>query len=136
MILLVLILTTFKHKQRLFCVAMPILEIGLNHTECCTDLDKQSNMIILGLILITFKSSSIFGGSCGSIENWLEPKTKTKFSFPKSVKCSVSSHNNQVKHLQIPDTHCSHKNEEYYFEKASSAFTTVHNINELESMIT
>jgi len=82
MILLALILTTFEQKQRLFWVAMPILEIGLNHTECCTDLDKQSKMIILGLILTTFKSSSVFGGSWGSIENWLEPKTKTKFTFP------------------------------------------------------
>jgi hypothetical protein len=31
---------------------------------------------ILGLILDTFEFSSIFGGSWGSIENWLEPKTK------------------------------------------------------------
>jgi len=33
-------------------------------------------MIILGLIFTIFKSSIIFGGSWGSIENWLEPKTK------------------------------------------------------------
>jgi len=31
-------------------------------------------MIILGSILTTFESSSIFGGSWGSIENWLKPK--------------------------------------------------------------
>jgi hypothetical protein len=31
-------------------------------------------MIIFGSILTTFESSSIFGGSWGSIENWLEPK--------------------------------------------------------------
>ncbi len=30
----------------------------------------------LGLILTTFESSSIFGGSWGSIENWLESKTE------------------------------------------------------------
>jgi len=45
-------------------------------------------MIIFGSILITFESSSIFGGSWGSIENWLEPKIKLattigKFSLPK-----------------------------------------------------
>jgi len=33
-------------------------------------------MIIFGSILTTFESSRIFGGSWGSIENWLEPKTK------------------------------------------------------------
>jgi hypothetical protein len=33
-------------------------------------------MIIFGLILTTFESSSIFGGSWGSIENWLEPQTE------------------------------------------------------------
>jgi len=31
-------------------------------------------MIIFGLILTPFESSSIFGGSWGCIENWLEPK--------------------------------------------------------------
>jgi len=31
-------------------------------------------MFIFGLILMTFELSSIFGGSWGSIENWLEPK--------------------------------------------------------------
>jgi len=31
-------------------------------------------MIILGSILTTFESSSIFEGSWGSIKNWLEPK--------------------------------------------------------------
>jgi len=33
-------------------------------------------MIIFGLLLTTFQSSSIFEGSWGSIENWLEPETK------------------------------------------------------------
>jgi len=33
-------------------------------------------MIIFGSILSTFELSSIFGGSWGSIENWLEPKIK------------------------------------------------------------
>jgi len=33
-------------------------------------------MIIFGLNLITLESSSIFGGSLGSIENWLEPNTE------------------------------------------------------------
>ncbi len=31
-------------------------------------------MIIFGSILTTFDLSSIFGGSWGSIVNWLEPK--------------------------------------------------------------
>jgi hypothetical protein len=33
-------------------------------------------MIIFGLILTTYDSSSIFGGSWGSTEDWLEPKTE------------------------------------------------------------
>jgi len=33
-------------------------------------------MIIFGWILTTFESSNIFGGSWGSIKNWLEPKTE------------------------------------------------------------
>jgi len=33
-------------------------------------------MIIFVWILATFESLNIFGGSWGSIENWLEPKTK------------------------------------------------------------
>jgi len=33
-------------------------------------------MIILGSKLTTFESSSVFGGSWDSIENWLEPKTE------------------------------------------------------------
>jgi len=43
-------------------------------TECVTDLDQGSEMIIFGSILTTFESSNIFGGS--SIENWLKPKTE------------------------------------------------------------
>jgi len=35
---------------------------------------KRDKMIILGSMLTTFELSSIFGGSWGSIENWLEPK--------------------------------------------------------------
>jgi len=34
-------------------------------------------MIIFVSILTTFESSNIFGGSWGSIENWLDLKTKT-----------------------------------------------------------
>jgi hypothetical protein len=33
-------------------------------------------MIIFESILTTFESSIIFGGSCGSIENWIKPKTE------------------------------------------------------------
>jgi len=33
-------------------------------------------MISFGSILTTFESSSIFVGSWGSFENWLEPKTE------------------------------------------------------------
>jgi len=49
-------------------------------------------MLIFGLILNTFESSSIFGGSWGSFENWLEPKTKPplgNLACPKSVKRSI-----------------------------------------------
>jgi len=45
-------------------------------TECVTDLDKQSELVIFESILTTFKLSIIYGGSWGSIENWLQPKTK------------------------------------------------------------
>jgi len=48
----------------------------MDGTECATDFDKQSVTIIFGSILTTFQSSIIFAGSWGSIENWLEPKTK------------------------------------------------------------
>jgi hypothetical protein len=41
-------------------------------------------MIIFGLILTTFDSSSIFRSSWGSIENWLEPKTKPP---PRNLAC-------------------------------------------------
>jgi len=34
-------------------------------------------MIIFGFILTTLESSNIFGGSWGSIENLLKPKTET-----------------------------------------------------------
>jgi hypothetical protein len=33
-------------------------------------------MITFGLVLTTFELSRMFGRSWGSIENWLEPKTK------------------------------------------------------------
>jgi len=44
--------------------------------ECVTDLDKQSDLLIVQSILTSFKQSIIFGGSWGSTENWLEPKTE------------------------------------------------------------
>jgi len=43
----------------------------------------EARLLFFGSILITFESSSIFGGSWGSIKNWLEPKTKPPFSKPK-----------------------------------------------------
>jgi len=60
----------------------------------CHRLDLRSEMIIFGLILTAFESMCIFGGSWGSAENWLEPKTKPtigEFSLAKSVKRSVVS---------------------------------------------
>jgi len=45
-------------------------------TECVTDLDYQSKLLIFELILTTFKPSIVFRGSWGSIENWIEPKTE------------------------------------------------------------
>jgi len=55
---------------------MFIITIIITTTECVTDLDSWSKMIIYGSILTTFESSSIIGaGGCwGSMENWLEPK--------------------------------------------------------------
>jgi len=43
-------------------------------------------MIIFGLILTTFESSSILGGSWGSIENLLEPKTEPPFG---NLACNI-----------------------------------------------
>jgi len=40
--------------------------------ECVTHLDYQSKVIIFGSILTNFELSSIFGGSWGSIEYWLD----------------------------------------------------------------
>jgi hypothetical protein len=37
---------------------------------------KKSKIIIFGLILTTFESSSISEGSWDSIKNWLKPKTE------------------------------------------------------------
>jgi len=51
-------------------------EQPLVNIQCFTDLDIQIEMIIFALILITIELSSMFEGSWGSIENWLEPKTK------------------------------------------------------------
>jgi len=42
-------------------------------TECVTDLDYQSELLIFESILTPFKLSIVFGGSWGSTENWLEP---------------------------------------------------------------
>jgi len=54
-----------------------MLSSQTNTTKCVTDLDLHTKeMIIFGSILTTFESSSIFGGSSGSVENWLEPKIK------------------------------------------------------------
>ena len=41
-----------------------------------SNLDQQSEMIISESLLTTFELSAILGGSWGSSENWLEPKTK------------------------------------------------------------
>ena len=53
----------------------------LQTTECVTDLDYQSKMIIFELIFTTFEASVIFWGSWGSIENQLESKTKPPFAI-------------------------------------------------------
>jgi len=45
-------------------------------------------MVVFGLILTTFESSSIFGGSWGSIENW---PPSGNLACTKSVKRSVAS---------------------------------------------
>jgi len=60
-----------QHKIEIF-----VSNGRLHPTECVTDLDYQSKLLIFELILTSFKPSIIFGGSWGSTENWLEPKTK------------------------------------------------------------
>ncbi len=56
-------------------LSAPALLCVSGDTEFVTDLDKRSEMIIFGSILNTFELSITFGGSWGSIGNWLEPKT-------------------------------------------------------------
>ncbi len=41
----------------------------LKTTECVTDLDEQSELLIFKSILTSFKLSIVFGGSWGSAEN-------------------------------------------------------------------
>jgi len=54
-------------------------DVGLNYESYrvyhrSKRLPKRDDFFVL--ILAIFESSSIFGGSWGSIENWLEPKAK------------------------------------------------------------
>ncbi len=53
---------------------IPARCISNNDTECVKDLNYRIEMIIFGSIQTTYELSIIFGGSRGSIENWLEPK--------------------------------------------------------------
>ncbi len=46
--------------------------VSLCYTECVTDLNQQSEMIIFESFLTTFEVSVIFSGSWGSGENLLE----------------------------------------------------------------
>jgi len=55
------------------------LAIANNTTECVIDLDQQSEMIIFGTILTTLKSSIVFRGSRGSVENFLEPRIEPPY---------------------------------------------------------
>ncbi len=50
--------------------------ITLYSTECVTDLDLWSKMIIFGWILTPFEPNIIFACSWGSIKNWLEHRIK------------------------------------------------------------
>ncbi len=45
-------------------------------TECVTDLDDQSDMIIFESLLTTFEAIFIVWGSWAICKNWLELKTK------------------------------------------------------------
>jgi len=45
-------------------------------TECVTDLDLQSEIIIFESIFSTIESNSFYWGSSGISENWLKPKTE------------------------------------------------------------
>ncbi len=47
-----------------------------NYTECVTDLDLQSEIIIFESIFSTIESNSFYWGSSGISENWLKPKTE------------------------------------------------------------
>ncbi len=53
-----------------------IIVVEFVSTECVTDLDQGSDIVIFESILSTFESNVVFRGSCGSSVNWLEPKTE------------------------------------------------------------
>jgi len=61
--------------------------MALFSTECGTDVDEQSEMIVFESILTTFELSIVFKGSWGTSEYWLEPKIQhiSKFNLPKSA---------------------------------------------------
>jgi len=50
--------------------------VSVNPTECVTDYINKGKLLFFVSILTTFETSRIFGGTLGSIENWLEPKTE------------------------------------------------------------
>ena len=76
LVMMVQIFSSAFHTKFLNLYIKWILRWLMSHTECVTDFDLQSKMIIFGSILTTFELSIIYGSNCCSNQNWLEPKTK------------------------------------------------------------
>jgi len=68
---LILISSNYSTKRLGFWLLVPVLT-----TECVTDLDLRSKLLVFKSILTPFEPSIIFWCTWGSFENWLEPKTK------------------------------------------------------------
>ena len=79
----------FKRRFRPLRFVTGFVIYDVSHTEYASDLDYLDEMIIFESLWTTFKSSSIFWGSVGNSQNWLESKIELS---------------NQVKLVQIPDT--------------------------------
>ena len=76
-------------KIRHFVIQSTVLNCS---TVCIRDFDLGKIYDYIGSLLTTFEVFNIFRGNWGNSENWLEPIVKPP---------------NQVKLVQIPDTHCS-----------------------------
>jgi hypothetical protein len=85
--------------------------------------------------LTSFKPSIVFGGSWGSTENWLKPKTEPPlgyFSLPKSVKRSVL---NTLNHSLTITFYYRHTHEQKHSPPGPPSKNTHHNTYTISQFI-